>query len=133
MHNFIYSNLLQKISSPINSGSMHIPSLAPCFNTVIETLVVVCENSFQTTGRQFVWACAQKINMATYIRSVSWIYLVLKLIKQHFNERKLCNIKWKTLSYAFQRFYSENKYFCFSLLLFMLWKQASSFFCKNLI
>jgi hypothetical protein len=27
-----------------------------------------------------------------YIRSVSWIYLVLKLIKLHFNERKLCNI-----------------------------------------
>jgi hypothetical protein len=25
-------------------------------------------------------------------RSVSWIYLVLKLIKQRFNERKLCNI-----------------------------------------
>jgi hypothetical protein len=34
----------------------------------------------------------EKINMATYIRSASWIYLVLKLIKQHFNERKLCNI-----------------------------------------
>jgi hypothetical protein len=44
------------------------------------------------TGGQFVWACAKKINMATYIRSASWIYLVLKLIKQHFNERKLCNI-----------------------------------------
>jgi hypothetical protein len=44
------------------------------------------------TGGKFVWACAKKINMATYIRSVSWIYLVLKLIKQHFNERKLCNI-----------------------------------------
>ena len=26
------------------------------------------------------------------LRSASWIYLVLKLIKQHFNERKLCNI-----------------------------------------
>jgi hypothetical protein len=37
------------------------------------------------TGGQFVWACAKKINMATYInRSVSWIYLVLKLIKTTF-------------------------------------------------
>ena len=45
----------------------------------------------QTDGH-FVRSMREKINMATYIRSASWIYLVLKLIKQHFNERKLCNI-----------------------------------------
>jgi hypothetical protein len=43
-------------------------------------------------------------SQTSYIRSVTWIYLVLKLIKQHFNERKLRNIYWKTLSCAFQRF-----------------------------
>ena len=44
------------------------------------------------TDGHFVRSMREKINMATYIRSASWIYLVLKLIKQHFNEQKLCNI-----------------------------------------